>query len=357
MSSHREVLFAKPFPLLAVLLICSAAAPSGAAFAGASGGRAGTLAFSSADYGATQNLGAKITTVIRDGGFSGAASVLCKTYNDTAAAGREYTAVSRVLTWASGDASPKNCDVLISDTKPFYGNRSFYVELSNAAGAALGTLKKTKVTIYGGARRGTVSFSSANYETVQKLGTKIIYVNRTGGSAGAAAVLCKTYNNTAAAGRQYTAVSRVLTWANGDATPKTCDVPINNAAPFSGVRTFYVELSDPAGATLGTLTKAAVTINGNAVTASAARPPGAILLSWSRPTLDTHGENVTNLAGYKIHYGNSLRAMNRVIAVHSAASLAYEVGNLPAGTWYFAISAYTSDDVESELSGIVSGTI
>jgi hypothetical protein len=49
--------------------------------------------------------------------------------------------------------------------------------------------------------------------------------------------------------------------------------------------------------------------------------------------------------------------MNRVIAVHSAASLAYEVGDLPARTWYFAISAYTSDGVESELSGIASGTI
>jgi hypothetical protein len=357
MSSRREVLFSKTFPLIAVLLIYSSAAPSGTAFAGASSSRADTLSFSSTDYGATQNLGVKITTVIRAGGFSGAASVLCKTYNNTAAAGHQYTAVSRVLTWASGDAMPKNCDVPISNAKPFYGNKTFYVELSNATGAALGTLKKTKVTIYGSARRGMLSFSSANYEAVQNLGTKIIYINRTGGSGGSASVLCKTYNNTAAAGRQYTAVSRVLTWANGDATPKACDVPINNAAPFSGSKTFYVALSDAAGATLGTLAKTTVTINGNAVTTSAARPNGAILLSWSRPTLDTHGETLKNLAGYKIHYGNSLRAMSRVIAVNSAAGLEYEIGNLPAGTWYFAITACTSDGVESELSSIVSGRI
>jgi len=357
LSSHREALFSKTFQLVAVLLIYSSAVPSGTAFAGTSGSRAGTLSFSSTDYGATQNLGVKITTVIRADGYSGAASVLCRTFDDTAAAGRQYTAVSRVLTWASGDAAPKNCDVLISNAKPFYGNKTFYVELSDATGAALGTLKKTRVTIYGSARRGTLSFSSANYEAVQKLGTKIIYVNRTGGSGGSASVLCKTFNNTAAAGRQYTAVSRVLTWTNGDEAPKACDVPINNAAPFSGSRTFYVELSETSGAALGTLSKATVTINGNAAAASAARPNGAILVSWARPTLDAHGATLTNLAGYKIHYGNSLGAMNRIIAVNSAGSLEYEIGNLPAGTWYFAVSAYTSDDVESELSSVVSGSI
>jgi hypothetical protein len=355
MSSHREALLLKVFALIAIFAICSAA-PIGTALAGASSGTAGTLSFSSSDYGATQNLGVKITTVIRAGGFSGAASVLCRTYNDTAAAGRQYTAVSRVLTWESGDAMPKNCDVPISDAKPFYGNKTFYVELSNATGAALGTLKKTKVTIYGSARRGMLSFSSANYEAVQKLGTKIIYVNRTGGSGGAASVLCKTYNHTAAAGRQYTAVNHVLTWANGDATTKTCDVPINSAAPFSGGKTFYVELSDAAGAALGTLTKTTVTINGNAATTNAARP-NAILLSWSRPMLDARGERITNLAGYKIHYGNSPRAMNRIVTISSAARLEYEIGNLPVGTWYFAISAYTSDDRESELSSIVSDRI
>jgi hypothetical protein len=357
MSSHREALLLKVFPLIAIFTICSSAAPISTAFAGASAGKPGTLSFSSSDYGATQNLGVKITTVIRAGGFSGAVSVLCRTYNNTAAAGSQYTAVSRVLTWESGDAMPKNCDVPISNAKPFYGMKTFYVELSNATGAALGTLKKTKVTIYGSARRGMLSFSSANYEAVQKLGTKIIYVNRTGGSGGAASVLCKTYNNTAVAGRQYTAVSHVLTWANGDATTKTCDVPINNAAPFSGSKTFYVELFDAAGAVLGTLTKTAVTINGSAVTASAVRPNGAIVLSWSRPMLDTRGERITNLAGYKIHYGNSPGAMNRILTINSAVSLEYEIGNLPAGTWYFAISAYTSDDEESELSSIVSGRI
>jgi hypothetical protein len=64
-----------------------------------------------------------------------------------------------------------------------------------------------------------------------------------------------------------------------------------------------------------------------------------------------------NLAGYKIHYGNSPTTMTRVIAVANAATFEYEISNLAAGAWYFAISAYTGAAEESELSSIVSMTI
>lgn len=465
MSSRREAVFSKVFVLITILMVYFSAGQSGSALAGASSGPTGTLTFSATDYGATQDLGVKITTVNRTGGAGGAGSVLCKTYDDTAMDGSDYTAVSRVLTWASGDATPKNCDVPISNAKPFYGNKTFYVELSNPTGAVLGTPKRTKVTIYGGAARGQLSLSSANYGVVQNIGIKIITINRTGGSSGAASVVCRTYDNTAIAGSQYAAVKSTLSWASGDMSAKNCLVSISNVTPFSGSKTFYVELSNAAGAALGTSTKATITIygdeaastvslsaptyavaqnagsltilvnrtgyaggranvayatvNGTAIDGAdyasqrgelkwdygdvaaksfvipisnakpfagtktvaigiggaigavlgkdrsaivtinggAVRPNAGAKISWTQPTHFTNGEIIMNLAGYKIHYGNDPAAMTRVVAINNAATLEYEIGNLAAGTWYFAISAYTANAEESELSSVVSSTI
>ena len=326
------------------------------ALAGAGDNPVGTLSFASAAYDALQNLGTKIVTVDRVGGAGGAASVLCKTYNNSAAAGRDYAAISRVLTWASGDTSPKNCDVTINNATPFLGTRRLYIELSDAHGAGLGSQTKATLTIYGSYQRGMLSFTSANFTAAQNLGTKTIYVNRTGGSRGAANVLCSTHNNSALAGHQFTTVSRVLTWTSGDASLKSCDVAISNAPPFVGNKSFYVELSDAHGAGLGSLAKTTVTINGSEVT-RVPPPNGAVLLTWARPQFDTLGESLTNLAGYTIHYGNSPAAMNSTISIGSATTLEYEIGNLTAGTWYFAITAYTSAGVDSAPSSIVSSRI
>jgi uncharacterized protein (DUF1800 family) len=47
-------------------------------------------------------------------------------------------------------------------------------------------------------------------------------------------------------------------------TPKSCDIPISNAAPFSGVKTFVVELSGATGAALGAPASTTVLIYGDA---------------------------------------------------------------------------------------------
>jgi hypothetical protein len=348
MSSDRKVLFLEVFSLIAVLMIYSSAVPSGSAIADASSRLTGTLSFSATDYVATQNLGVKITTVNRTGGSSGAASVLCKTYDNTAIAGSQYTAVSRVLTWASGDATPKNCNVPISNVTPFSGRKTFYVELSNATGAALGTSTKTTVTIYGAETASTVSLSAPTYAVAQNAGYMTIRVNRTGYAGGRATVGYATANGTAIAGADYSWQRGELRWDYGDATAKSFVIPISNAKPFMGTKRLAVAIAGATGAVSGKTTSAIITIKGNA---------GAAKLLWSRPTHYTNGEAIMNLAGYKIHYGNSPTTMTRVIAVANAATFEYEISNLAAGAWYFAISAYTGAAEESELSSIVSMTI
>jgi hypothetical protein len=84
---------------------------------------------------------------------------------------------------------------------------------------------------------------------------------------------------------------------------------------------------------------------------------GAATLSWSPPTRKTDGSTLTTLAGYHISYGTSASSLSKTITVSNAGVASYVVENLTAGTWYFAIKAYTSTGTESSLSSVVSKTV
>jgi hypothetical protein len=90
-----------------------------------------------------------------------------------------------------------------------------------------------------------------------------------------------------------------------------------------------------------------------------APPPKAatttsVTLGWVPPTHNNDGSLITNLAGYKIHYGTASSEYTQTIALQNAGLTRYVVDNLPSGTYYFAITAYNSQGVESPLSGEVS---
>lgn len=81
---------------------------------------------------------------------------------------------------------------------------------------------------------------------------------------------------------------------------------------------------------------------------------GAALLSWSKPTKNTDGSALLNLAGYRIHYGNSLSALSRQLTVSGSSTTSASIEGLSRGTWYFAIAAFTTAGLESSLSGAAS---
>ncbi len=84
---------------------------------------------------------------------------------------------------------------------------------------------------------------------------------------------------------------------------------------------------------------------------------GTASLSWSRPSVNTDGSPLTNLAGYVIHYGTSSTALNNKISLASASATGAEITNLSAGNWQFAVSAINTANVESQFSAIVGKTI
>jgi hypothetical protein len=81
---------------------------------------------------------------------------------------------------------------------------------------------------------------------------------------------------------------------------------------------------------------------------------GVATLSWMPPTQNTDDSQLTDLTGYKIYYGTASDQLITKIDV-DAGITEYRIDNLPTGkTYYFAMTATNSLQIESALSKIVS---
>jgi hypothetical protein len=83
--------------------------------------------------------------------------------------------------------------------------------------------------------------------------------------------------------------------------------------------------------------------------------PSAVSLAWDAPVTNADGSAVTNLAGYKIHYGPSPGNYTGVLDV--GLKVSYSLSDLAPGTYYFTVTAYSQSGSESERSNEVSKTI
>jgi hypothetical protein len=103
---------------------------------------------------------------------------------------------------------------------------------------------------------GTIAFSAEEYQFNNDVGTAVLYVTRTGGSAGAVSVDYTTSPGTASeVAGDYEDTDGTLTWADGDSSPKSINITINDTSFDDDSRTFSVILSANSGnATLGTNT-------------------------------------------------------------------------------------------------------
>jgi hypothetical protein len=86
-------------------------------------------------------------------------------------------------------------------------------------------------------------------------------------------------------------------------------------------------------------------------------PPGCISLSWNGPTQNTNGTRLADLAGYTIYYGTSHNTLTRSVQVEDPTATGYVLSNLGAGTYYFAVAAYTWKGTESARTPVVSITM
>ncbi len=77
---------------------------------------------------------------------------------------------------------------------------------------------------------------------------------------------------------------------------------------------------------------------------------GSATLSWTPPTQNVDGSQLTDLAGYRIYYGTARGTYLTSIQINNPGIATYVVENLTPNTYYFVSTAFKSNGVESEFS-------
>jgi hypothetical protein len=121
----------------------------------------------------------------------------------------------------------------------------------------------------------------------------------------------------------------------------------------------------PAAGNVGSYSNITITVNDGRVSASLApftlnvvgQSNGTAVVSWTPPTQNTDGSTITNLDGFYLEYGRTADVLDQRIDVTNAGLTTYTVSNLASGTWYFAVSAYTTAGDSSGISNVASKTI
>jgi fibronectin type 3 domain-containing protein len=81
----------------------------------------------------------------------------------------------------------------------------------------------------------------------------------------------------------------------------------------------------------------------------------SVSLSWIPPTTRADGSTLQahELAGYRIYMGTSSSSLQPLLDLDDETISQYTVEKLQSGEYYFAVSAYDTDGLESQLSQII----
>ena len=84
---------------------------------------------------------------------------------------------------------------------------------------------------------------------------------------------------------------------------------------------------------------------------------GSTSLSWERPTVAENDTPIDNIAGYTIHCWGEGGHPEHTIEIDDPSVNHFEIDGLPPGRYQCAVSAYTEDGFESDLSNFVARTV
>jgi hypothetical protein len=75
------------------------------------------------------------------------------------------------------------------------------------------------------------------------------------------------------------------------------------------------------------------------------------------PTQNVDGTQLSNLAGYRIHYGQTSGQYDYSVPVGSPNITSATIENLAPARWYFAVTAVTSSGTQSDYSAQLSTVV
>ncbi len=201
-----------------------------------------------------------VITILRSGPLTAPATVTFTATPGTAVPDRDFTPVSRLVSFVAGQAS-NTVSVPIRNNTEVHGNRTIMLGLNGPTGGAqLGPRASAVLTIPEDDQGGVVKLSAGAYTVAETAASVVVMIMRTGTNlAGNVSVSYATGNGSALSGLDYTATAGVLTFSAGQAS-RTISIPILNDTLVEPDETFTFTLSDPTGgATLGSPPAAPVT--------------------------------------------------------------------------------------------------
>ena len=227
----------------------------------------GTLRFSAPGYSVPEG-GTATITVQRVGGDDGPVSVGFATSDGSAGAGGDYTPRSGTLSWADGDDDPKNFTVPTVEDGAVEADETVNLSLSGpTGGAGLGSPSTATLTIRDddspppGGPPGMLAFGAAETSAQEGGPPASVAVTRTGGTSGGVSARVQTSDGSATAGADYAPVDATVSFADGDAAPKSVAVPLVDDAAIEEPETINLALSQPTGgASLGAPSAATLTV-------------------------------------------------------------------------------------------------
>jgi hypothetical protein len=79
------------------------------------------------------------------------------------------------------------------------------------------------------------------------------------------------------------------------------------------------------------------------------------VLEWTAPTTRTDNTplNLSEIQGYRVYYGTSPNNLTILVDLNDDTITDFTVNDIPSGNYYFAVTAYDMDGVESGFSNII----
>lgn len=257
----------------------------------------GQLQFAVAQTTLAENRGEVDLIVNRVGGDDGEVSVSYDTLAGEATVASDYSLTPGKLTWSDKDSRSQKIPLTIIDDDQFEGNESFTLILHTpTGGASLGTNAQLVITILDNEvatdkatistppkppsndsineepnqtdkhQTSTLQFLATTYYVNEGIGPVTAFtVTRNGGSEGAVTVQYTITNEgTANIGLDYLGGIGILSWADGDNTPKAIDLTLVDDQLIEDPETIQLRLDNPTGgATLGLYQSATLIITDN----------------------------------------------------------------------------------------------
>jgi hypothetical protein len=151
-----------------------------------------------------------------------------------------------------------------------------------------------------------------------------------------------------------------------DTDGNTLTFSVTNAPAWATFNSSTGRLSGtPTAAQVGSYANITISVSDGSASASlpafsiqvVALATGSATLSWTPPTQNTDGSPLSNLAGYRVYWGQTQGNYSNSVTVGNAGLSRYVVDQLTPATWYFTVTALNAAGIESAFSNVATKTI